>query len=211
VVEGVGTALLLAVVVGSGIAGERLSGGNVAIALLANSTATGAGLVALILAFGLISGAHLNPAVTVVDVLRGRPARDLLPYVVAQFAGALVGVAAAEFMFGSTVFEVSTKSRAGVPMVFAEAVATFGLLAVAFLASRRSIEATAVGVGSYIAAAYWFTSSTSFANPAVTIARSLTNTFAGIRPADVPGFVVGQLAGAAAFVLLMRSLKLKEE
>ncbi|HEY4230624.1 MAG TPA: MIP/aquaporin family protein [Thermoanaerobaculia bacterium] len=211
VVEGIGTAFLLAVVVGSGIAGERLSGGNVAIALLANSTATGAGLVALILAFGPISGAHLNPAVTAVDVLRGdRPARDLLPYVVAQVAGALVGVAMAEAMFGSPVFELSTKARAGAPLVLAEAVATLGLLLVVFLASRRSVEAAAVGVGGYIAAAYWFTSSTSFANPAVTLARSLTDTFTGIRPADAPGFLAGQLAGVAAFVVVARWLEPKE-
>ena len=210
VVEGIGTALLLAVVVGSGIAGERLSGGNAAIALLANSTATGAGLVALILAFGPISGAHLNPAVTIVDVLRGRPVRDLLPYMAAQFSGAVIGVAAANAMFGNDVFQVSTKVRSGFPLILAESVATFGLLWVAFSASKRSLEAAAVGVGCYIAAAYWFTSSTSFANPAVTLARSLTNTFIGIRPTDVPGFLAGQLAGTVAFVLVSRWLQPKE-
>ena len=210
VAEGIGTAFLLATIVGSGIAGERLSGGNAAIALLANSTATGAGLVALILAFGSISGAHFNPLVTLVDVVRGRAARDLVPYAAAQVAGALAGVAAAEAMFGAGIFEISTKARSGFPLLFAEGVATFGLLVVAFLASRRSIEAAAVGVGFYIAAAYWFTSSTSFANPAVTLARSLTNTFTGIRPADVPGFLVGQFGGTAAFVLVVRRLQPKE-
>jgi glycerol uptake facilitator-like aquaporin len=164
----------------------------------------------LILAFGSFSGAHFNPAVTIVDVLRGRLVRDLLPYTVAQLSGALVGVAAANLMFGNHVFEVSTKVRAGAPLILAESVATFGLLCVAFFASRRSVEATAIGVGCYIAAAYWFTSSTSFANPAVTIARSLTNTFAGIRPADVPGFLAGQLAGTIVFVLVSRRLEPKE-
>ena len=211
VAEGIGTALLLTVVVGSGIAGERLSGGNVALALLANSTATGVGLVALIIAFAPVSGSHLNPVVTVVDiVMRGRPARDLLPYVSAQMIGAAVGVAAADAMFGEPLFSVSTKARSGTPLILAEAIATFGLLLVAFLSSRRSVGAVAAGVGCYIAAAYWFTSSTSFANPAVTLARSLTDTFTGIRPADVPGFLVGQAVGAAAFVLFARWLEPKE-
>jgi glycerol uptake facilitator-like aquaporin len=211
VAEGLGTALLLAIVVGSGIAGERLSGGNVAVALLANAIATGAGLVALILAFAPVSGSHLNPVVTVVDiVMRGRPARDLLPYVSAQMVGAAVGVAAADAMFGEPLFSLSTKARSGTPLILAEAIATFGLLLVAFLSSRRSVGAVAAGVGCYIAAAYWFTSSTSFANPAVTLARSLTDTFTGIRPADVPGFLVGQAVGAAAFVLFARWLEPKE-
>jgi glycerol uptake facilitator-like aquaporin len=211
VAEAIGTALLLTVVVGAGIAGERLSGGNVALALLANSTATGVGLVALIIALAPVSGSHLNPVVTVVDiVMRGRPARDLLPYVSAQMIGAAVGVAAADAMFGEPLFSFSTKARSGTPLILAEAIATFGLLLVAFLSSRRSVGAVAAGVGCYIAAAYWFTSSTSFANPAVTLARSLTNTFTGIRPADVPGFLVGQAVGAAAFVLFARWLGPKE-
>ena len=211
VVEGIGTALLLAVVVGSGIAGERLSGGNLALALLANSTATGAGLVALILAFAPVSGSHLNPAVTLVDVvLRGRPARDLLPYVAAQMIGAAVGVAAANAMFGEALFAFSSRVRSGAALILAEGVATVGLLVVVFFSSRRGVGAVAAGVGCYIAAAYWFTSSTSFANPAVTLARSLTNTFTGIRPADVPGFFVGQAVGTAAFVLFARWLEPKE-
>jgi glycerol uptake facilitator-like aquaporin len=211
VVEGLGTSLLLAVVVGSGIAGEQLSGGNVAIALLANSIATGAGLVALILAFAPVSGAHLNPAVTLVDVaLRRRPVRDLLPYVSAQVIGAAVGVAVADAMFGQPLFTFSSRVRSGVPLILAEGIATFGLLVVVFFSSRRGVGAVAAGVGCYIAAAYWFTSSTSFANPAVTLARSLTNTFTGIRPADVPGFFLGQVVGAAAFVLFARWLEAKE-
>jgi glycerol uptake facilitator-like aquaporin len=201
-----------AVVEGIGIAGERLSGGNVALALLANSTATGAGLVALILAFAPLSGSHLNPVVTLVDVvLRGRPGRDLLPYVSAQLIGAAAGVAAANAMFGEPMFAFSSKARSGAPLIFAEGVATFGLLIVVFFSSRRGVGAVAAGVGCYIAAAYWFTSSTSFANPAVTLARSLTNTFAGIRPADAPGFFVGQVVGAAAFVLFARWLEPMEQ
>jgi glycerol uptake facilitator-like aquaporin len=211
VVEGLGTAILLAVVVGSGIAGERLSGGNVALALLTNSTATGVGLVALILAFAPVSGSNLNPVVTAVDVvLRGRPARDLLAYVTAQMIGAVVGVAAANAMFGEPLFAFSSKVRSGAPLILAEGVATFGLLIVVFFSSRRGVGSVAAGVGCYIAAAYWFTSSTSFANPAVTLARSLTNTFTGIRPGDVPGFFVGQAVGAAAFVLFARWLEPKE-
>jgi glycerol uptake facilitator-like aquaporin len=205
VAEGVGTAFLLAVVVGSGMMAERLFGGNAGLALLANSLATGAGLVAIIIAFGHFSGAHLNPAVTVVDaLLRGRPWREVPLYVAAQTVGAIAGVAMAQVMFGEPLFTLSSRLRAGFPQVFAEGVATFGLLAVVFVASRASVAAIAVAVGAYIAAAYWFTSSTSFANPAVTLARSLTDTFAGIRPADVPGFLIGQLFGAAAFVFVAR-------
>ncbi len=186
---------------------ERLSNDNTAIALLANSLATGAGLIALILAFGSVSGAQFNPAVTVADVfLGGRSSRDLVPFVIAQSVGAVVGVGAAQVMFAEPLFELSTRSRGGVGQVLGEAIATFGLLIVAFFASRRSLEAAAVGVGCYIAAAYWFTSSTSFANPAVTLARSLTNTFTGIRPADVPGFIAGQAGGLVAFVLFARWL-----
>jgi glycerol uptake facilitator-like aquaporin len=207
VVEGLGTAYLLAAVVGSGIMAERLSGGHAGIALLANSLATGAGLVAIILAFGSFSGAQLNPAVTVADaLLHGRPWREVPPYIVAQTVGAFAGVAMAQAMFGEPLFTVSQKVRAGRPEAFSEFVATFGLLAVIFFARRRGVAAVAVAVGSYIAAAYWFTSSTSFANPAVTLARSVTNTFTGIRPADVPGFLVGQILGTAAFWLAARWL-----
>lgn len=205
--EALGTALLLAAVVGSGIMGERLAGGNAAIALLANSLATGTALAALILAFGDASGAQFNPLVTVCDAFAGgRSWREVPAYVAAQTAGALAGVAAAEAMFGAPLFAVSARVRGGLPLVFAEAVATLGLLLVVFGASRRSLEAAAAGVGAYITAAYWFTASTSFANPAVTLARSLTNTFTGIRPADVPGFLAGQLCGAAAFLALRRTL-----
>ena len=208
VVEGLGTALLLSAVVGSGIMGERLAGGSAALALLANSLATGAGLSALILAFGSISGAQFNPLVTLADAWLGRrPWRDVPAYAFAQTIGALAGVAAAEAMFQTPVLAFSEKARSGLPQVFAEAVATLGLLLVIFGSSRRGLEAVAAGAGTYIAAAYWFTSSTSFANPAVTIARSMTNTFAGIRPSDVPGFLAGQLCGTAAFVWLWRWLE----
>lgn len=211
VAEGVGTAFLLAVVVGSGIMAQRLCAGSVGLTLLANSLATGAGLVALILAFGAFSGAHFNPAVTVVDaVLHGLPWRDVASYVVAQTAGALAGVAVAEAMFGEPLYALSRKPRAGAAQIFAELVATFGLLAVVFLPRRASLVATAAAVGSYIAAAYWFTASTSFANPAVTVARSLTDTFTGIRPADVSGFLLGQLLGTAAFVAFARWLVPRE-
>lgn len=207
VVEAVGTALLLATVVGSGIMGERLAGGNAALALLANSLATGAGLSALILGLGSISGAQFNPAVTFADAwLRRRPWREVPAYIGAQTIGALAGVAAAEAMFGAPVFALSEKARSGLPQAFAEAIATFGLLTVIFGSARRSPETVAAAAGAYIAAAYWFTSSTSFANPAVTIARSLTNTFTGIRPADVPGFLGGQILGTAAFLVLARML-----
>jgi len=205
--EALGTALLLAAVVGSGIMGDRLAGGNAAIVLLANSLATGTALAALILAFGDASGAHFNPLVTVCDAFAGgRSWREVPAYVAAQTVGALAGVAAAEAMFGAPVFAVSAKVRSGLPLILAESVATLGLLLVVFGASRRSLEAAAAGVGAYITAAYWFTASTSFANPAVTLARSLTDTFTGIRPADVPGFLAGQLCGTAAFLALRRTL-----
>jgi len=188
--EGVGTAFLLAAVVGSGIMGERLSGGNTAIALLANSAATGAALVALILALG----AAMNPLVTVSDAIRRAIAwRDVAPLVVAQLAGAVLGVAAANAMFELPVVSLSQHVRAGGGQLLSEAIATFGLL----LVVARARE-PALAVGGYVAAAYWFTASTSFANPAVTLARSLTDTFAGIRPADVGGFVAAQIAGAGA-------------
>jgi glycerol uptake facilitator-like aquaporin len=205
--EAIGTALLLATVVGSGIMGERLSGGNTAIALLANTIATGAGLVALILTFGPISGAHFNPAVTLAVASQGGLSwRDVPFYVVAQFSGGFVGVAAADIMFDEPIFFASRHVRAGAPQLLSEFVATFGLLTVLWGCARRRPAAVPFAVGAYITAAYWFTASTSFANPAVTLARSATDTFAGIRPIDVPGFVVAELAGAAAATALFRWL-----
>jgi glycerol uptake facilitator-like aquaporin len=199
VAEGMGTALLLATVVGSGIMGERLAGGNVAVALLANTLATGSALVALLLTFGPISGAHFNPAVTLADAaLGGRPWREVPAYALAQIVGAFAGVAAADVMFELPVFSASRHARTGPAQWFSEGVATFGLFAVIWGCSRRRASAVPFAVGAYITAAYWFTASTSFANPAVTLARAATDTFAGIRPADVPGFVVAQLAGALA-------------
>jgi glycerol uptake facilitator-like aquaporin len=197
--EGMGTALLLAGVVGSGIMGERLAGGNVALALLANTLATGAVLVALLLTFGPISGAHLNPAVTLADASQGGlPWRDVPGYLAAQIAGALIGVATAHLMFGEPLFALSRHARHGPPQLLSEFVATFGLLSVVWGCARsRSAAAMPFAVGAYISAAYWFTASTSFANPAVTLARALTDSFTGIRPADVPGFIVAQLLGAA--------------
>jgi glycerol uptake facilitator-like aquaporin len=207
VAEGTGTAMLLAAVVGSGIMGERLAGGNVAIALLANTIATGAALVALILTFGPISGAHFNPAVTLADAWqRGLPWREVPGYVVAQLTGAFAGVAAAHLMFAEPLFTVSTHARSGGAQAFSELVATFGLLAVIWGCSRLRSSAVPFAVGAYITAAYWFTASTSFANPAVTLARAATNTFAGIRPLDVPAFVVAQLLGALVATALFRWL-----
>jgi glycerol uptake facilitator-like aquaporin len=207
VAEAVGTALLLATVIGSGIMGESLSGGNVAIALLANTIATGAGLVALILTFGSISGAHFNPAVTLADASQGGlPWRDVPVYVLAQTAGAFGGAAIAHIMFKLPVFSASEHVRAGFPQLVSEFVATFGLLAVIWGCVRRRTAAVPFAVGAYITAAYWFTSSTSFANPAVTLARSASNTFAGIRPIDAPAFIVAQLAGATAATALFRWL-----
>jgi glycerol uptake facilitator-like aquaporin len=207
VAEAVGTALLLATVVGSGIMGERLSGGNVAVALLANTIATGAGLVALILTFGGVSGAHFNPAVTVADASqRGLAWRDVLPYVVAQVGGAFAGVALAHVMFGEPVFSASGHARAGLGQLTAEFTATFGLVSVIWGCSRSRPAATPFAVGAFITAAYWFTSSTSFANPAVTLARAASDTFAGIRPADAPGFILAQTLGAGSATLLFRWL-----
>jgi glycerol uptake facilitator-like aquaporin len=207
VAEGLGTALLLATVVGSGIMGERLAGGNVAVALLANTLATGAALVALILTFGAVSGAHLNPVVTVADAaLGGRPWREVPAYVLAQVAGAFAGVAAADVMFELPPFSASHHARTGSSQWFSEGVATFGLLAVIWGCSRRRASVVPFAVGAYITAAYWFTASTSFANPAVTLARAATDTFAGIRPGDVPGFVAAQLAGAALATAVFRWL-----
>jgi glycerol uptake facilitator-like aquaporin len=205
--EAIGTALLLAAVVGSGIMGERLAGGNVAIALLANAVATGAALVALILTFGPISGAHFNPAVSVADAAQGGLAwLDVGFYVAAQVVGALVGVAVADLMFGEPMFAFSQHARTGPPQMLSEVVATFGLFAVIWSCSRRQPAAIPFAVGAYITSAYWFTASTSFANPAVTLARAMTNTFTGIRPADVPAFVLAQGVGATLATVLFRWL-----
>ena len=205
--EAVGTAFLLAAVVGSGIMGERLAGGNVAITLLANTLATGAMLVTLILTFGPISGAHLNPAVTLADASQGGVAwREVPEYIGAQLLGAFAGVAAAHLMFGEAIFSASRHVRAGRAQLFSEFAATFGLLCVIWGCARLRSSAVPFAVGAYITGAYWFTASTSFANPAVTLARSASDTFAGIRPADAPGFVVAQLAGAAAATALFRWL-----
>jgi glycerol uptake facilitator-like aquaporin len=205
--EAIGTALLLATVVGSGIMAERLSQGNVAIALLANTIATGAGLVALILTFGPISGAQFNPAVTLADAAQGGlPWRDVPAYIAAQIFGAHLGVAAAHIMFEVPLFSASMHVRSGPAQLLSELIATFGLLSVIWGVSRRHAQYIPFAVGAYITAAYWFTASTSFANPAVTLARAATNTFSGIRPIDVPGFVVAQLVGAAAATGLFRWL-----
>lgn len=207
VAEGLGTTLLLATVVGSGIMGERLAGGNVGIALLANALATGAGLVALILMLGPISGAHFNPAVTLAGAaLGGLRWRDVAGYVAVQVAGAFLGVALAHGMFGAPVFSASRHARAGGAQLLSEFTASFGLLAVIWGVARRRSTAVPFAVAAYIMAAYWFTASTSFANPAVTVARSASDTFSGIRPADVPAFVVAQLLGAAAATALFRWL-----
>ena len=207
VAEFAGTLFLLAAVVGSGIMGERLAAGNTAIALLANSVATGAALVAIILAFGSISGAHLNPAVTLADAWQcGIAWRETPAYIAAQVAGAFAGVATAHLMFGLAFFSASTHVRTGPGQLLSEFVATFGLLAVIWGCVRFRPSAVPFAVGAYITAAYWFTSSTSFANPAVTLARSLSNTFVGIRPADAAGFVAAQLVGAFAATLLFRWL-----
>jgi glycerol uptake facilitator-like aquaporin len=205
--EGVGTAFLLAAVVGSGIMGERLAGGNVGLTLLANTLATGAALVALILTFGPISGAHFNPAVTLADASQGGLAwREVPWYVVAQVAGAFAGVAAAHLMFEVPLFFASRHARAGSAQAFSEFVATFGLLSVIWGCARLRSAAVPFAVAAYIVAAYWFTASTSFANPAVTLARSASDTFAGIRPADAPVFIGAQLLGAAAATALFRWL-----
>ena len=207
VAEFIGTALLLATVVGSGIMGEKLAGGNIAIALLANTLATGAGLVALIATFGSVSGAHFNPVVTIADAaLGGLPRKDVPAYLAAQIFGAVTGVVIAHLMFGLAPIAVSTHARSGASQLFSEFVATFGLMAVIWGCSRRRAELVPFAVGAYITAAYWFTASTSFANPAVTMARALTNTFSGIRPIDVPGFVAAQAVGAVAATVLFRWL-----
>ncbi len=207
VAELLGTAFLLAAVIGSGIMGERLAGGNVAIALLANTIATGAMLVTLILTFGPISGAHFNPAVTLADASQGGLAwREVPMYLAAQVAGAFAGVAAAHLMFSQPVFSVSQHVRSGGAQLFSEFIATFGLLSVIWGCVRLRSAAVPFAVGAYITSAYWFTASTSFANPAVTLARAASNTFAGIRPADAPGFLVAQFAGAAVATALFHWL-----
>ena len=199
--EALGTALLLAAVVGSGIMGERLAGGNVAVALLANTLATGAALVVLITVFGPISGAHFNPAVSLAFVVRRElPIGIGAAYVAVQLPGAIVGVLAAHAMFAEPIWQVSTKLRDGPAQAFSEFVATFGLLATILGTLRFRPAFTPMAVGLYITAAYWFTASTSFANPAVTVARALTDTFAGIAPASAPAFIASQFAGALAAV-----------
>jgi glycerol uptake facilitator-like aquaporin len=206
--EALGTTLLLATVVGSGIMGEQLAGGNVAIALLANTIATGAGLVALILTFGPLSGAHFNPVVTLADASQGGlPWHEVPGYVVAQVVGAFIGVALAHFMFEQpALYFASRNERSGAAQLVSEFVATFGLLSVIWGCARRRAGLVPFAVGAYITAAYWFTSSTSFANPAVTLARTLTDTFAGIEPSSAPAFVVAQAAGAAVAIALARFL-----
>jgi glycerol uptake facilitator-like aquaporin len=187
--------------------GDRLAGGNAALALLANTIATGAALAALIFTFGPVSGAHFNPAVTLADASQGGLRWSEAPgYIVAQATGAILGVWTAHLMFGEAILQVSHHARAGGAQLASEFVATFGLMAVIWGCSRRRAEAIPIAVGLYIAAAYWFTASTSFANPAVTLARSFTDTFSGIRPADAPGFILAQLVGALAATLLFRWL-----
>jgi glycerol uptake facilitator-like aquaporin len=201
--EALGTGLLLAMVIGSGIMGERLSGGNVALALLANTLATGTGLAVLLLVFGPVSGAHFNPAVTLSEASQGGlPWRQVAPYIAVQIAGAFVGAAVAHAMFEEPLFSASTHVRAGTAQLLSEFVATFGLLATIFGCARRRPSAVPFAVGAYISAEYWFTASTSFANPAVTLARAASNTFAGTRPLDAPGFIIAELAGAAAATVL---------
>ena len=207
VAEALGTLFLLAAVVGSGIMAERLAGGNMALALLANSVATGAALAALIISFAPMSGAHFNPVVTLSFALR----RDLVwqdvpLYLLAQVVGGIGGVVTANLMFGLPAVFMSNHPRTGTAQLFSEFIATFGLVSVILATSRSQVAVVAIAVGAYISAAYWFTASTSFANPAVTVSRSLSDTFAGIRPVDVPGFVLAQLAGGMAATVLFRWL-----
>jgi glycerol uptake facilitator-like aquaporin len=195
--EAIGTGLLLAAIVGSGIMAERLSGGNTGLALLANAIATGGALFALIVMFGPISGAHFNPAVTLALTLRGNsPRRRILPFLAAQIVGGILGVWLAHLMFDLPILQASTKVRSGVGQWVAEGTATFGLVLLILLGVRQKAQSLPAAVAVYIVGAYWFTASTSFANPAVTIARALSNTFAGIAPGDAPGFIAAQLIGA---------------
>jgi glycerol uptake facilitator-like aquaporin len=208
VAEAIGTALLVAAVVGSGIMGARLAGSNDALALLANTIATGAALMALIAAFIDISGAHFNPAVSMAAGFANEmPWREVAAYAGAQIAGGIAGAAAAHIMFGLPLFSMSHHARSGSAQVFSEFVATFGLLVVINGTARFRISLVPFSVGAYITAAYWFTASMSFANPAVTISRSLTDTFSGIRPVDAPLFILAQLAGATAAILVTRTLR----
>jgi glycerol uptake facilitator-like aquaporin len=207
VAEAIGTAMLLAAVVGSGVMGERLSGSNLFLTLMANALATGCALVALILTFVGISGAHFNPIVSLSAALRRTlPWRELPNYLAAQVAGAFAGIAIAHAMFGLPLFSVSNHARTGLALGLGEFVAAFGLVAVIEGSARLGSRSVALAVAAYITAAYWFTSSTSFANPAVTLARSLSNTFVGIRPLDAPGFILAQLAGGFAATMLFRWL-----
>jgi glycerol uptake facilitator-like aquaporin len=207
VAEALGTFFLLAAVVGSGIMAERLANGNTALALLANTTATGAALVALIISFATVSGAHFNPVVTLSFAFRhDLPWREVPFYLLAQLAGGIGGVIAANVMFGLPAVFMSNHPRAGMAQLFSEFIATLGLLSVILGASRSHVAVVAIAVGSYISAAYWFTASTSFANPAVTVARSFSDTFTGIRPVDAPGFVLAQLAGGIVATVLFRWL-----
>ncbi|MBC7802499.1 MAG: aquaporin family protein [Candidatus Parcubacteria bacterium] len=206
--EGLGTALLLATVVGSGIMGERLAGGNVAIALLANSLATGFALIALIVAFGPRCGAHFNPVVTIALAIRGEFARkEVVAYLAAQIIGAMLGVALAHGMFDLPLLQAGDKIRSGAGQWLSEGVATFGLVFLVLGFDRKTAWAAPFAVGGYIAAAYWFTASTSFANPAVTLARAFTDTFSEIRLQDVPAFMACQFAGAAAAIAADRLLR----
>ena len=210
--EALGTAFLLATIIGSGIMGERLAGGNEALALLGNTLPTGAMLVVLITMLGPISGAHLNPAVTLAFFTGGGiPARDAIAYAAAQVVGAVAGVLAAHLMFDLPLLQVSMKVRSGPAQAFSEGIATFGLVATILLTLRLKPSAVAASVGLYIGAAYWFTSSTSFANPAVTLARAISNTFAGIRPEDVPLFVIAQAIGALSGAAVAAALLPRRE